>query len=201
MAQQTKYVDSDHFVVPGNGTVLTAPVDTAAFDIAKFDPTVASTFTGWDLIGGTSKENLPAFEKDGGDATQLHTWEQSAAHTTYEPVSLSVTVNMVRVARENLELAFPAGAWNEAAGEFKIADFGTVEKALFILMIDGQKRAGFYMPRVALSLGDMPELDAENFFELQILGQIMTSAKTHHKISIFQPTAKSTTAASPGVGA
>ena len=54
-------------------------------------------------------------------------------------------------------------------------------------MFDGQKCAAFYMPRVSLSVGDMPELDNENFLEAQISGQILTDQTQHLRLQVFRP--------------
>lgn len=186
-SQQTNYVDAEHLIVPGHGTVLFANTDRDPFNLDQFNPAAATTFTGWNLIGGTSTENMVSFDKDGGDATQLGIWEQDAVYTTYEATTLSVSISGVRAYKETFELAFPGGAWDEATKSYKVGDIGTVEKAVFIVMLDGQKRAGFYMPRVSISVGDMPELDTEKFLEFQMTGQILTSSTKNERIQIFTP--------------
>lgn len=196
--QQTTYVDTDHFVVPGRGTVLIAPVDTDPFKLDEWDPAKKETFTGWDLLGGTSSENPPSFDKDGGDTTQQNVWEEAAVYTTQEPTSLSLSVNVVRVAKESLELVFPGGKWDDETKSYEVGNIGAVEKALFVVMIDGDKRAGFYLPKVSLSVGDMPEIDTENFFEAQMSAQILTSTKKGYRFKLYQP--RKHTAAAPGVG-
>lgn len=62
-------------------------------------------------------------------------------------------------------------------------------------MFDGQKCAAFYMPRVSLSVGDMPELDNENFLEAQISGQILTDQTQNLRLQVFRP--RPLTAAAP----
>ncbi|WP_215523917.1 phage tail tube protein [Varibaculum prostatecancerukia] len=198
MANQ-KYVDTDHLLVPGRGTVLFAEPGQAMFKLEGFDKAKPDSFASWNLLGGTSKENMPAFDKDGGDATQLGIWEEDAVYTTYEATSMSVTLNAVRIDKETFELAFPGGVWDEATGSYKINGIGSVEKALAIVMFDGQKCAAFYMPRVSLSVGDMPELDNENFLEAQISGQILTDQTQHLRLQVFRP--RPLTAAAPASSA
>lgn len=201
MAQQDKYTDAAHLIVPGHGTVLFAPAETEAFNFDQFDAHKASTFTGWDLLGGTSRENMVAFDKDGGDPTQLGIWEQDAVYSTYEATNLSLTINAVRIYKETFELAFPGGTWDEGTKSYKIGGIGSVEKAVFVVMFDGKKRAGFYMPRVSLSIGDMPELDAENFLEAQISGQILSSShEGATRLQVYSPREVAAASGVPGAG-
>ena len=56
--------------IPGKGTVLVAPPDTAApTDYETLDPT-GTLPGGWEALGHTSRDNNVSLSKSGGDATQ-----------------------------------------------------------------------------------------------------------------------------------
>lgn len=176
-------------VVPGNGTIAFADPNTAPIDPYKFVPGNASTYgAGW-AISYTSKSNLPSFSKDGGEITTLDAWEQDAIASSQTPTSLSFDASKIQIDQGNLELAFPGGTYNSTDGTYDIGTIGTTERAVQIIMIDGTgKRMGIYMGRCVITTGDMPELNAEEFFELKIHGSILTDNKGQ-RMRIFPPKA------------
>jgi hypothetical protein len=77
-------------------------------------------------------------------------------------------------------VAFPAGRIITDGGYATPSDGGTVAKAWWVYMKSGSKSMSLYFPNVSTALGDAPEIDAENFFEIQLLGNLLgaTSAVT-----------------------
>ena len=71
--------------IPGKGTVLIAPPDTAPLDYETIDPTGILS-GGWEALGHTSRENNVSLSKGGGDATQRGSWWDDALRSTYRSV-------------------------------------------------------------------------------------------------------------------
>lgn len=176
-------------IVPGRGTVLVAAPNVAPPDFATVNPDDATALTAinWAALGHTSRENSVAMSKDGGDPTTRGSWWDSALSTTYADTNWEVTVNTLQVDSVSLGLAFGGGVHTAASKRFAVkAAITAQEKALFILMVDGPTRMGIYIPRASVSIGDAPEIDPENFFEIQLAAQILTSA-AGDRFQLFHP--------------
>lgn len=171
-------LDNKTVIVPGRGTVLFAAPNTAAPDFTRFDLATESSHAGWS-ISHTSKENMVSFDSDGGDLTQLGSWEADAIYATQAPLSLSITINKLQLDEETLKLQFGAtgNAWDAATKSLKIKSISPTAKAVCLIMVgaDG-RRGGFYMPNVTLGFGDAPSLDAEAFFEVSLNGAILAGS-------------------------
>ncbi len=178
-------LDAGKTIIPFRGNVLVAPVDTTPFDISSFVIGDDSTYGGFESLGHTSRENSVALEKDGGDAEQKGSWEDEGLDAVYEPTAWSSTVNALQMDRATFELAFPGGEWDEETQSYDVGNIGTVERAVMVVFAPGDKRAGFYMPRGQITLGDAPELDVEEFFELQLRIQALSSQTTRKRFRWF----------------
>lgn len=181
--------NTDATIVPGRGTVLTAAVGTAPPDFLTVDPTdkTALSTINWDTLGHTSRENAVALSKDGGDPTTRGSWWDSALSTSYSDVNWGLTVNTLQVDALSLGLAFGGGTHTAAQKSYTVkAAISAIEKAVFVLMVDGPKRMGLYFPRASVTLGDAPEIDPENFFEIQLGAQILT-ASNGDRFKLFHP--------------
>ena len=193
-------MDSGAVFLPGRGTVFTADPGTTPFDYKTVDPRDPSTFEGWDCWGHTSRDNTVALSKDGGDSTQLGSWWDAAILDSRAPTSWSWTANSLQVDRTTMSMAFPGGEVRNGAYWVPSAD-RTIEKAAFILMEDGSgNRMGIYLPHTPLALGDAPEIDIENFFEVQIAGSILSDDTSGDRIGFFHPKFDTTGGGSGGSG-
>lgn len=170
-------LDSGKVIIPGNGNVLKAEVDTLPFNPAQFVIGNPATYgEGWTSFGHTSRENPPEFEKDGGDPSQKGSWEQDAIDVVYEPVSWSGVINALEMSKETYETVLPEGEWSEdLGGYYDVYGDGKAELALFFIFVQGTKRSGLWFPRVSLGLGDPPSVDVEEFFETQASFQALSS--------------------------
>lgn len=186
MAGET--LDPSKLILPGNGTVLQAPVGTAPFDLDGFQLNDPATFTGWELLGHTSRENPPAFSKEGGDVTQKGSWEQSGIRAVPgEGETYTFSVNSLEVSQASLSLAFGGGNYDAARKRYGVKDIVAQELALFLVMLDGTSRAGIDMPNTSVKVGDLPTIDVENFFEVQLLAQVLTDSVTGEKFGFWEP--------------
>lgn len=168
-------LNADNVLIPGRGTVITAPVGTAPVAVATFDYYTPATFAGWDLLGHTSRENPPSWSKDGGEQESKDSWEEESLASSTSPTTFGLAFNALEVTRETMDLTFPGGTYDSDEESYSVGgNTGKVEKAVQVLMLDGGKIASIYHPRVSLSGGDMWEIDVENFFETNLAGTIMT---------------------------
>lgn len=159
-------------IVPGHGTLFLAPENTAvpanpltAFSLFNNPP------AGWENIGHTSKDNTPAFTRDGGDATNLDTFLQDNVRTIYDAVEWGLTINALQVDKSTLDLGY--NGWVDTDGGYVLpAVQSGVNKALFLYLYDQTGSLGFYIPSATLSAGDVPTIDAANFFEIPLAAQI-----------------------------
>lgn len=171
--------DSNALVVPGRGTVFTAPTNTVmpTGGLSAFTLT-GTTPTGWTNIGHTSSDNLVSFSIDGGDATVLRTWLQEAVRTIYDASSWSLSINAMQFDKPTLDLAFNGGFTGTNNGYTVPGTNGGVSTALFVLCQDSTAAVGFYIPNTTTKLGDSPVFDTANFIELPLSSQILSASTT-----------------------
>lgn len=181
-------LDAASTILPGRGAVFVNDVDAAEFDLDALDLNDPATFATWTSLGHTSRENTVAFAKDGGEATQVGSWEDEALRSTYSSVSWSATVNALQVDNQVLSLAFGGGTYDAVKKRYSVAGTTVAQaKALFIVLMDGENRSGFYLPNTTITLGDAPEIDTESFFEIQLSAQILNSPTTGERFGIWEP--------------
>ena len=181
-------LDASKLIIPGRGTVLFAPVGTQPVNIDAFNLNVASTFKDWD-IAHTSKENAISFSKDGGETTTLGSWEVPNLKVSKTPTMISFTTGKLQMDKENFERCFgiAGNSWDAATGAFKVTNLATTDLAVMVIMIDGENnRGGWYFPKCSVSMGDFPEVDAENFYEFQLAGNVLADPATGENFRVYQ---------------
>ena len=166
-------------ILPARGTVFVAPIDTTPPTVPQLD-TISPTSppAGWECIGHTSKENLPKYGKDGGDANQYGSWWDDAIDTAYDPVTWNLGFASLQSDALSLGMAFGGGTLDPVAGTFSFGNVDAVPRALLVLMVGGVKRRGLYHPNTSITLGDAPEIATDAFFEIPMLAQLLNSAAT-----------------------
>jgi hypothetical protein len=169
-------------LVPGHGTLFVANVNTAmpvgglaavlaAFSLTGSDP------AGWTSIGHTSKDNLPAFTKDGGDATFLDSWLADAITAIYASTNWSLGFNPIQIDQAGLDLAF-GGTFDTDGGYIVPGSNSGTPKALVLYMTDGTGELLFYIPNTLVAIGDAPSIDAAKFLELPLTASILAADST-----------------------
>lgn len=176
-------LDPQTLVVPGHGTVLISTGASAEpFDITGFNIKDKSTYgDGWESCGYTSKDDTVEFSKDGGDVTSIDTWEEDGLDTTYEAITWSFLVRALSMQKKTFDLAFGGGAYDETLGGYGMGDITPVEKSVMIIFAHNGKRGGVYIRRAKLSVGDAPSVDTEQFFEIEIKGDVLASDSDKYK--------------------
>jgi hypothetical protein len=168
--------DATKKIIPGHGTVFIAPANTAL----PSTPLTAFTLTGappasWENLGHTSKDNLPAFTRDGGDKTVLDSWLEDSIGTVYASTAWSLGINPIQVDKNALDLGF-GGNFDVDGGYIVPGSTSGTAKALVLLMTDGTGTMLFYIPNTNVSLADAPSLDSTKYMEISLSASILAAA-------------------------
>lgn len=161
-------------IVPGHGTLFVADVNTAMPEDWTDFALTGDAPDGWTNIGHTSKDNLPAFTKDGGDKTVLDTWLADSVDVIYASTQWGLTFNSLQVDQDNLDLAF-GGSFDTDGGYIIPGSNTGTEKAIVLFSTDGTGAIAFYAPNTSVAIGDAPSIDAAKFLEMPISVSILTA--------------------------
>lgn len=140
----------------GTGTGGTSP---------SVDVTVETAPNGWKMTGHTARDDLPEFGKDGGDTEVQGTWQNKALRETLsgDPRVDFVTAILEQFDRGNLELYYGEDDSNED-GVFNVeGDFKPVERALLIVIVDGDASVGFHASKTSIRGDDSIAMDTDSF--------------------------------------
>lgn len=168
----------DALIVPGRGTVFTAP------PTATFPPSPLEVFrrgatppVGWTDMGHTSRENAVAFSREGGDTTQLETWYSDAVRVTYGAVQWGATISALQMDEATLDLAFN-GELDDVEGRYVVpASTSAILGQTVILFEDSTGSMLFWMPRTETTIGDAPSVQPDAFFAVPLALSILSSSE------------------------
>lgn len=161
-------------VLPGRGYIFThdtpgqaSPVaDQAALDALDLD--AATIATSWNNMGHTSRENAVALAKDGTDPETKGTWQKPNLRQTTGTTTWSLGIPALQIDNATLALYFGTGDITDADVFHVLPNASPQEKALFLVLVDGDTRAAIYIPKASISSDDAPEFDPENFVEFSL---------------------------------
>ena len=168
-------MNAANVIIPGRGAIFTAAPLTDAPAYKSMTPDMPGT--GWTSLGHTSKDNAVALSKDGGDVTQFDSWWTAAIAVIYGANSWKINVNALQIDAGVLDLAFN-GTVDTDGGYIVPAAVEAVDKALFVLAIQGDKRMGLYLPKVSITLGDAPSFDPTKLFEIPLTAAVLADENT-----------------------
>src|SRR5690554_4645187 len=126
-------VNNNAMIVPGNGTLFHAPIETALPE----NPLTAFTLTGapptgWVNLGHTSSENTPAFSREGGEPTSMGTWLMDSTSTIYSAISWMLAIPALQFDEDVLDMAFN-GDFDPATGGYIVpGQSAAVKTQLFL---------------------------------------------------------------------
>ena len=131
---------------------------------------VATAPNGWSTLGHTSRGDLPEFGFDGGDTEVRGTWQnESLREVVTKPIADYLTLFLQQFDTQAFELYYGKDA-SKAVGVFGVAS-GTqvpVEKALLIIIVDGDTKIGFYSPKASVRRDDSISLATDEFASLPV---------------------------------
>lgn len=182
-AALNKAVTNAQFVVSGSAGNFTVSVSANSEVDASFitgagvggsAPTVTVSRTSegvaWDPIGHTGEDELPEFGYEGGDTESKSTWQKKALKevTTEAPVDY-VTVKALQFDPATMELYYGKNASAEE-GVFGVENPGqsSVEKAILIIMVDGDFKIAFSAAKASIRRDESISLSNEDFSTLPL---------------------------------
>lgn len=158
------------FVGALHGKELPLSVDGSALVGGTASAAVVATPNGWTSVGHTSREDLPEFGFDGGDTEVRGTWQnESLREVVTEPIADYLTMFLQQFDIQSFELYYGKDAAKQT-GVFGVAG-GTptpVEKALLIIIVDGDVKIGFYAPKASIRRDDSVQLSVDEFASLPV---------------------------------
>ena len=125
----------------------------------------------WVNVGHTSRGDLPEFGYDGGDLEVRGTWQnESLREIETEPVQDYLTFKLHQFDNGALELYYGKDGLATTTGVFGVPGGSTVpvEKALFILIIDGTNKVGFHAHKASFRRDDAIEMATDEFAALPV---------------------------------
>ena len=126
--------------------------------------------SGWRNVGHTSRGDLPEFGFDGGDTEVKGTWQnESLREVVTDPVADYLTLMLHQFDTESFELYYGSNA-STTPGVFSVANGSgaPVEKALLVIIVDGDNKVAFYSPKASLRRDDAITLSADEFAQLPV---------------------------------
>lgn len=152
------------------GTLLNLTGTATGGTSPEVEVTVVTAPNGWDNIGHTSRDDMPEFAFDGGDTAVKGTWQRKNLRTVLsgDPVADSVTINLNQWTKDALTLYYGEDAAN-TPGVFGVdGDFTAVERAILVIIVDGDTRIAFYAAKASVTRADSINMPVDDFAELPI---------------------------------
>ncbi|ASZ73655.1 major tail protein [Mycobacterium phage Morpher26] len=169
-------LNDDAVLTAAVGYVYTGPVGTAAPAAAELDDlnllnttSWGNGLTAWIPTGHTSRGDMPEFGFEGGDSEIKGTWQKKklAEVTTEDPVDY-LTLFLQQFDEGSLTLYYGENASN-VAGEFAVASGSrAVERAVLVVIEDGDVRIGFHAFKASVKRDDAIQLPVDDFASLPV---------------------------------
>jgi hypothetical protein len=121
-------------------------------------------------VGHTSRGDLPEFGFDGGDTEVRGSWQnESLREVVTAPIADYLTLLLHQFDTETFELYYGKDA-SSAKGVFGVSGGSTpaVEKALLVIIQDGDTKVGFYSPKASIRRDDSISLAVDDFAALPV---------------------------------
>jgi hypothetical protein len=168
-------LSGDGFVIAFVGTLAGQAVEVTADGTklvggSTLSSAVVGAPNGWTSIGHTSRGDLPEFGYDGGDTEVKGTWQnESLREVVTSPIADYLTLLLHQFDTDTFELYYGKDAAPES-GVFGVS--GTtaapVEKAILIIIQDGDTKVGFYSPKASIRRDDSISLAVDDFAALPV---------------------------------
>ncbi len=167
-------LDDAAVIDPAVGYLYVAPADTAKPEIT--DPTDPGE--DWENVGHTALDELPEIGRDGDDPETKGSWQNPKLRVTTPDVTYTITFRSIQASPLSYQLYFGAGpAAMQADGSFRIpAKPSAQERALLMIIVDGERFLPLYHPRVSLLGSDAVGMDADGFVTFPIRGTLLSSS-------------------------
>lgn len=150
-------------------TVLVADDANLVGTTPALDVVETREINGWLNIGHTSREDMPEFGFDGGDAEVRGTWQNAALREVItEQAADYLTLYLHQFDKQSFELYYGPNA-SATPGVFGVAGGSvTNERAFLVIIVDGDTRIGFYASKSSVRREDAIQLPSDEFASLPI---------------------------------
>ncbi|AGR46437.1 major tail protein [Mycobacterium phage Odin] len=148
------------------GTAPPTPALLKTLDLSKPESWVGAT--GWASVGHTSRGTLPEFGFEGGDSEVKGSWQKKKLReiTTEDPIDY-VTVLLHQFDEQSLGLYYGPNA-SETPGVFGVKTGQTNEKAVLVVIEDGDMRLGQHAHKAGVRRDDAIELPIDDLAALPV---------------------------------
>ena len=174
------------------GFIFTAPVGEEApsvEEIQAFNPSLegnVGNFPNWENIGHTARDELPVSGYEGGETETRGTCQSATLRTaTTEPPTDYVTFNVHQFDNDTLALYYGTESASAEQGVYSFD--GTVsqgvERALLIVIVDGEYRLGFHAPKVSIRREDSIELAVDEFAYMPLRATLLKDSGSEYVFS------------------
>ena len=180
-----KLLSGSGLVITADATGLTGGTTPAATAAKK----TLAVGLGWEQIGHTSRDELPEFGFDGGDTETRGTWQnESLREVTSEAAADYMTLQLHQFDSRAFELYYGANT-SATVGVFGVSSTtaAPVEKAIWMLIIDGTTKVGFYAPKASIRRDDSISLAVDEFASLPIRATFMKYGTSASKYEFVSP--------------
>lgn len=152
--------------VGDEGTAAPSPSLLKTLDLSK--PETWATATGWESVGHTSRGTLPEFGFDGGDSEVKGSWQKKKLReiTTEDPIDF-VTILLHQFDEQSLGLYYGPNA-STTPGVFGVKTGQTNEKAVLIVIEDGDMRLGHHAHKAGVRRDDSIDLPIDDLASLPV---------------------------------
>ncbi|ASR86478.1 major tail protein [Mycobacterium phage Changeling] len=152
--------------VGDEGTAPPTPALLKTIDLSK--PETWTGATGWESVGHTSRGTLPEFGFDGGDSEVKGSWQKKKLReiSTEDPIDF-VTILLHQFDEQSLGLYYGPNA-SSTPGVFGVKTGQTNEKAVFIVIEDGDLRLGHHAHKAGVRRDDSIELPIDDLAALPV---------------------------------
>lgn len=146
---------------------------TASFTGGTTPAIAATVFTplnGWTPVGHTSRDDMPEFGFDGGDNEVKGTWQNAQLReVTTEQAADYLTMFLHQFDTNSFTLYYGNNS-SVTPGVFGVAGGNAVpnERAVLVIIVDGQTRIGFYASKASIRRDDSIGLPVDDFATLPI---------------------------------
>lgn len=169
-------IDNSSLINGKRGAVFVAPAGTALpTNLSQLVISAATVETGWKNLGHTSESNLPTWDRSGGDASSLNSWLAEGVKTTYDSVTISVSVKALQADAETLKFVY--NGWDNESGGIAVGmNPGAQEIAMIVVSYDPdtKKNFGTYMSNASMKADSMPDFSGD-FVEFGFTATAQTS--------------------------
>ena len=124
----------------------------------------------WVQVGHTSRGDLPELGQDGAKTELRGSWQNEALREVQTEAGADfMSLWLLQIDNQAFELYYGANA-SKTSGVFGVAGGAQkpLEKALLVVIVDGDRKVAFYSPKASFKRDDSIELAVDDFAALPI---------------------------------